>query len=102
MPAFEEELFGPVASIISVGDESEAIRVANATAYGLGATIFTRSRARARRLIPQIVAGTIAVNDFVRSDAALPFGGTKQSGFGRELGIWGMRAFQNTKTVWGA
>jgi succinate-semialdehyde dehydrogenase/glutarate-semialdehyde dehydrogenase len=101
MPAFDEELFGPVAAIISVRDEAEAIRVANASAFGLGAAIFTRSRARARRIIPQIVAGTVAVNDFVRSDAALPFGGTKQSGYGRELGVAGLRAFQNIKTVWG-
>jgi succinate-semialdehyde dehydrogenase/glutarate-semialdehyde dehydrogenase len=100
MPAYDEELFGPVAAIISVRDEAEAVRVANATAYGLGATIFTRSRARARRLVPQIVAGTVAVNDFVRSDPSLPFGGVKQSGFGRELGVWGLRAFQNIKTVW--
>ncbi len=102
MPAFDEELFGPVAAIITVRDEAEAIRVANATAFGLGATIFTRSRARARRIVPQLVAGTVAVNDFVRSDPALPFGGMKQSGHGRELGVWGLRAFQNTKTVWGA
>jgi succinate-semialdehyde dehydrogenase/glutarate-semialdehyde dehydrogenase len=101
MPAFDEELFGPVAAIVTARDETEAIRFANATAYGLGATIFTRSRARARRIIPQITAGTIAVNDFVRSDPALPFGGTKQSGFGRELGVAGLRAFQNIKTVWG-
>ena len=102
MPAFEEELFGPVAAIISVRDEAEAVRVANDSAYGLSATIFTRSRARARRLVPQIAAGTVAVDGFVRSDPALPFGGVKQSGHGRELGVWGLRAFQNIKTVWGA
>jgi succinate-semialdehyde dehydrogenase/glutarate-semialdehyde dehydrogenase len=101
MPAFDEELFGPVAAIVTARNEAEAIRLANATAYGLGATIFTRSRTRARRIIPQITVGTIAVNDFVRSDPALPFGGTKQSGFGRELGVAGLRAFQNIKTVWG-
>ncbi len=101
MPAFDEELFGPVAAIVAARDEADAIRLANATAYGLGATIFTRSRTRARRIIPQIIAGTIAVNDFVRSDPALPFGGAKQSGFGRELGVGGLRAFQNVKTVWG-
>ncbi len=102
MPAFDEELFGPVAAIVAVRDEAEAIRVANASAYGLGATLFTRNRARARRIVPQLVAGTVAVNDFIRSDPALPFGGTKQSGYGRELGVGGMRAFQNIKTVWGA
>lgn len=102
MPAYDEELFGPVAAIIPVRDEAEAVRVANATAFGLGATIFTRSRTRARRIVPQIVAGSIFINDFVRSDPTLPFGGVKESGHGRELGAWGLRAFQNAKTVWGA
>ena len=102
MPAFEEEIFGPVASIIPVRDEAEAIRVANATPYGLAATLFTRSRARARRIIPQIEAGCVFVNDFVRSAPELPFGGVKQSGYGRELGPWGARAFVNVKTVWEA
>ncbi len=102
MPAYDEELFGPVASIIPVRDEAEAIRVANDTVFGLGATIFTRHRARAHRVVPQIAAGAVFVNDFVRSDAALPFGGVKQSGHGRELGAWGLQAFQNVKTVWGA
>ena len=102
MPAYDEEFFGPVASIITVRDEAEAIRVANDTVFGLGATIFTRSRTRAKRIVPQIVAGSVFVNDFVRSDSALPFGGVKQSGHGRELGPWGLQAFQNVKTVWGA
>jgi len=101
MPAYDEELFGPVAAIIAVRDEAEAVRAANATAFGLGAAIFTSSRARARRLIPQLEAGSVFVNDFVRSDAALPFGGVKQSGQGRELGAWGLRAFLNVKTVVG-
>lgn len=102
MPAYDEEFFGPVASIITVRDEAEAVRVANDTAFGLAATIFTRSPTRARRLVPQLVAGSVFVNDFVRSDPALPFGGVKESGLGRELGAWGVRAFLNTKTVWGA
>jgi succinate-semialdehyde dehydrogenase/glutarate-semialdehyde dehydrogenase len=102
MPAYDEELFGPVASIIAVRDESEAVRVANDTAFGLAATIFTRSHARARRLVPRIAAGSVFVNDFVRSDPALPFGGVKESGVGRELGAWGVRAFLNVKTVLGA
>jgi len=102
MPAYDEELFGPVASVIAVRDEAEAVRVANDTAFGLGAVIFTRNRQRARRLAPQLAAGSVFVNDFVRSDPALPFGGVKQSGFGRELGAAGVRAFLNIKTVWGA
>ena len=102
MPAYDEELFGPVAAIITARDEAEAVRVANDTPFGLGAVIFTRNRARARRLVPQLAAGAIFVNDFVRSDSALPFGGVKQSGHGRELGAWGLRAFTNAKTVVGA
>jgi succinate-semialdehyde dehydrogenase/glutarate-semialdehyde dehydrogenase len=102
MPAYDEELFGPVASIIAVRDEADAIRVANDSAYGLSATVFTRNAARARRLVPRLEAGAVFINDFVRSSPELPFGGTKQSGYGRELGPWGLRAFLNLKTVVGA
>jgi succinate-semialdehyde dehydrogenase/glutarate-semialdehyde dehydrogenase len=102
MAAFDEEMFGPVAAIVPVRDEAAAIKAANGTVYGLGSTVFTRSRARARRLIPQIEAGCVFVNDFVRSAPELPLGGVKQSGFGRELGPWGVRAFLNVKTVWEA
>lgn len=100
MAVFDEEVFGPVAAIIAVKDEAEAIRVANHSVYGLGASLFTRSRARARRIVPQLEAGCVFINDFVRSAPELPFGGVKQSGFGRELGGWGARAFLNVKTVW--
>lgn len=100
MPAADEELFGPVAAIMPVRDEAEAIRVANASRYGLSASLFTRSRARAKKLIPQLEVGAVFVNDFVRSTPELPFGGTKESGYGRELGAWGVRAFANVKTVW--
>lgn len=102
MPVCDEEVFGPVAAIVPVRDEDEAVRVANASRYGLGAAIFTRNIARARRLIPHIEAGSVFVNDFVRSSPELPFGGIKESGYGRELGAWGARAFTNVKTVWGA
>lgn len=102
MPAYHEELFGPVAAIIAVREEADAIRVANDSAFGLSATLFTASAARARRLAPQLEAGAVFVNDFVRSSPELPFGGTKQSGFGRELGAWGLRAFTNVKSVVGA
>ncbi len=101
MPAYEEELFGPVAAIIPVRDEAEAVRVANDSIYGLGAAIFTRRAATARRIIPQLETGAVFVNDFVRSSPELPFGGAKQSGHGRELGAWGLRAFVNVKTVVG-
>ena len=102
MPAYEEELFGPVAAIIEVRDEAGAVAVANDSIYGLGAAVFSRNRTRARRIAAQIEAGAIAVNDFVRSDPTLPFGGIKQSGYGRELGEWGLRSFLNVKTVVGA
>jgi len=99
MPAYDEELFGPVASIIVVRDEAEAVRVANQSAYGLGSGVFTRSRARARRIAAQLEAGNVAINDFVRSDPSLPFGGVKDSGHGRELAEWGLHAFTNIKTI---
>lgn len=99
-PAYEEELFGPVASVIAVRDAAEAIKVANASAYGLGAAIFTRNRARARKLARQIESGAVFINDFVRSSPELPFGGVKDSGYGRELAQWGARSFVNVKTVW--
>jgi succinate-semialdehyde dehydrogenase/glutarate-semialdehyde dehydrogenase len=100
--AFDEELFGPVAAIVPARDEADAIRLANATPFGLGAALFTRSAARARRLVPQIAAGCVFVNDFVRSSPELPFGGIKESGHGRELAGWGAKAFVNVKTVWTA
>ena len=102
MPAFDEELFGPVAAIVPVRDAAEAVRLANASPYGLAATVFTRNRTRARRLARELEAGAVFINDFVRTTPELPFGGVKQSGHGRELGAWGARAFVNVKTVWEA
>ncbi len=102
MPAFDEELFGPVAAIVAVRDAAEAVRLANASPYGLAATVFTRNRALARRLAGDLEAGAVFINDFVRTTPELPFGGVKQSGHGRELGPWGARAFMNVKTVWEA
>lgn len=99
MPAYDEELFGPVASIIVVRDEPEAIRIANDSVYGLGAAVFTRSRVRAQRVAAQLQAGNVAINDFVRSAPSLPFGGVKDSGHGRELGEWGVHAFTNVKSI---
>jgi succinate-semialdehyde dehydrogenase / glutarate-semialdehyde dehydrogenase len=100
MPAYHEELFGPVATIISARDEADAIKHANATAYGLGAGVFTRNRARGRDLaVEQLEAGLVFVNDYVRSDPSLPFGGVKESGYGRELSLEGLRSWVNVKTV---
>ena len=100
MPAYDEEMFGPVAAIIGVKDEAEAIAVANDTPFGLGAAIFTKNRRHARELAPEIDAGMVFVNESVKSDPTLPFGGIKQSGYGRELGLPGLRAFVNVKTLW--
>jgi succinate-semialdehyde dehydrogenase/glutarate-semialdehyde dehydrogenase len=102
MPAYDEELFGPVAAIIPVRDEAGAVAVANDSIYGLGAALFTKNQSRAASLARKLEAGLVFVNDFVRSDPALPFGGVKQSGYGRELGPYGIREFVNVKTVVGA
>ncbi len=101
MPAYKEELFGPVAAILPVADEEEAIRVANDNRYGLGAAVFTGDIDRGRRLASErLEAGCCFVNEFVRSDPRLPFGGIKDSGYGRELGLYGIRSFVNVKTVY--
>lgn len=100
MPAYDEELFGPVAAVIVAKDEQDAIRIANDSIYGLGGGIISKNRARAEKLAAeQLDAGSCFVNEFVHSDARLPFGGIKQSGYGRELGMFGIREFVNTKTV---
>lgn len=100
MPAYGDELFGPVAAIIAVRNEDEAIRVANDSPFGLGAAVFTRSRRAAERVASRLEAGAVFANDFVRSDPTLPFGGVKQSGHGRELGPHGIREFVSVKTLW--
>ena len=103
MAAYDEELFGPVAAIISAGDEADALRLANDTDYGLGAAIFSRNTRRALALGRRhLDTGMVFVNAQVRSDSSLPFGGTKSSGVGRELGDFGIRAFVNVKTLWSA
>ncbi len=101
LPAYHEELFGPVASIIEVKDEAEAIRVANDTAFGLGAAVFTADRERGERIARhELDAGACFVNGMVRSDPRLPFGGVRESGYGRELARHGILEFVNAKTVW--
>ncbi|WP_372638752.1 NAD-dependent succinate-semialdehyde dehydrogenase [Fodinibius sp.] len=103
MPAYEEELFGPVASVIRVKDEQEAIRVANDSDFGLGAAVFSRDADHAERIAAEeLEAGCCFVNAFVKSDPRLPFGGIKQSGYGRELSHLGIREFVNIKTVYRA
>src|SRR5437667_9350218 len=100
MPAFDEETFGPVAAMIRAKDEADAIRLANESPFGLGASLWTRDRGRAERLAARIEAGAVFVNGLVKSDPRLPFGGIKRSGYGRELSEYGIREFVNIKSVW--
>jgi len=101
MPAYEEELFGPVAAIISARDEAHAIAIANDSCFGLGAAVFTADIERGRRIAETALeAGSCFVNAFVRSDPRLPFGGIKESGYGRELSHYGIKEFVNIKTVY--
>jgi len=101
MPAYDEELFGPVAAIIPAKDEEDAVRIANDTVFGLGAAVFTADASRGERIaVSELEAGACFVNTFVRSDPRLPFGGVKGSGYGRELSHFGIKEFVNIKTVY--
>jgi len=101
MPAFDEELFGPVAAIIAARDERHAIDLANDSSFGLGGAVITRDRVRGERIAAdEMESGCVFVNDNVKSDVRLPFGGVKESGYGRELSGYGIREFVNIKTVW--
>ena len=101
MPAFDEELFGPVAAVVPAKNERDAIRLANQSVFGLGAAVFTRDVERGERIARhELQAGACFVNAHVRSDPRLPFGGIKESGYGRELAAFGIREFVNIKSVW--
>lgn len=102
MAAFDEEIFGPVAAIIEADDESHAIELANQSPFGLGSALFTNNKSRAVHLARKIEAGSVFVNGFVKSDPRLPFGGVKNSGYGRELSWFGIHEFVNIKTVYHA
>jgi succinate-semialdehyde dehydrogenase/glutarate-semialdehyde dehydrogenase len=100
MPAFDEETFGPVAAVIAANNVDHAIELANQSPYGLGASIWTKDLALAEKLAPRIESGNVFINGTVKSDPRLPFGGVKQSGYGRELAAFGIHEFTNIKTVW--
>jgi succinate-semialdehyde dehydrogenase/glutarate-semialdehyde dehydrogenase len=99
MPAYDEEVFGPVASLIVADDEEDAIRIANDSRFGLGASLWTRDFERGLALARRVASGVVFVNDMVKSDPRLPFGGIKKSGYGRELASYGLKEFTNIKTI---
>lgn len=100
MSAFDEELFGPVAALVRFSSMTDAILLANQSRFGLGASIWTEDHEQAELMAARIESGAVFINEITRSDARLPFGGVKDSGFGRELGEFGIREFTNIKTVW--
>ena len=100
MPAFDEEMFGPVAAMVSVKDEREAVERANQNRYGLGASVWTKDSARGEKIARGIESGCVFVNSLMRSDQRLPFGGIKKSGYGRELSELGIKEFMNAKTIY--
>jgi succinate-semialdehyde dehydrogenase/glutarate-semialdehyde dehydrogenase len=100
MPVYNEETFGPVAAVIRVKDEEQALQVANDSDFGLGSAIWTKDVDRGQRLAERVEAGLVFINGMVASDARLPFGGVKKSGFGRELSEYGIKEFVNIQTVW--
>ena len=101
MPAFDDELFGPVASVVRARDEDHALELANRSVFGLGAAVYTADVERGARIAAErLEAGSCFVNGLVKSDPRLPFGGIKESGYGRELSAFGIREFTNIKTVW--
>jgi succinate-semialdehyde dehydrogenase/glutarate-semialdehyde dehydrogenase len=100
MPAFDEELFGPVAAIIVAADEEEALHLANHSRFGLGGSIWTQDPAKGQKLARQMESGAVFINALVASHPEMPFGGIKKSGYGRELSYIGIREFVNQKSIW--
>ena len=100
MPGYEQETFGPVASVFRVKDAEEALAVANGSEFGLGASVWTQNSTLGEEIAGKIEAGAVFVNGMVKSDPRLPFGGVKLSGYGRELSHYGIKEFCNIQTVW--
>ena len=100
MPVFDEEVFGPVAPVIIARDDAEAVAFSNLSNFGLGVSLFTNDFEKARKMIPEFNEGSVFINALVKSDPRLPFGGIKNSGYGRELSMQGIREFVNVKTVY--
>lgn len=100
MPAYDDEIFGPVASLIKVKDAEEAVRVANDSPFGLGASLWTSDKNKAKIIASKVESGSVFINGLVKSDPRLPFGGIKNSGYGRELSHYGIKEFVNIKSVW--
>jgi succinate-semialdehyde dehydrogenase/glutarate-semialdehyde dehydrogenase len=100
MPVFDEEVFGPVAPVTIATNDEEAVKLSNQSRFGLGVNLFTGNISRAKELAREFEDGAVFINSMVKSDPRLPFGGTKKSGYGRELGVHGIREFVNIKTVY--
>lgn len=100
MPAFDEEVFGPMAAVIAVRNDEEAVKIANRNRYGLGASVWTQDKVRGEKIAREIESGCVFVNSLMRSDQRLPFGGIKKSGYGRELSELGIKEFMNAKTIY--
>jgi acyl-CoA reductase-like NAD-dependent aldehyde dehydrogenase len=99
MPIAREEVFGPIAPVLVVRDDEEALRMANATDFGLGGSVWTRDLERGERIARRVEAGSVFVNSIVKSDPRMPFGGVKKSGIGRELSQYGLREFVNVQGI---
>jgi acyl-CoA reductase-like NAD-dependent aldehyde dehydrogenase len=97
---FDEETFGPVATVVIAHDDTHAVELANATQFGLGLSVWTRDTSRGAALARRVTSGAAFINAVVASDPRLPFGGTKRSGYGRELAADGLREFVNSRTYW--